>query len=197
MKIICLDTSLKYLVIGLIENGKVVGSYQEECLKKQSELMLEKIDSLCVQYGWNPSEIEGVVISKGPGSYTGVRIAMTFAKMFCSMRKVSLYTVSTLQLYAGLEDVAVVMDARSARVYYGRYQNGSALQSDCVISIDEAIQSVKGLKVIGDGELVNKEVNYPNVVDNFLALKDHWILNENPHNVTPEYLKENTEYLSK
>ena len=69
-------------------------------------------------------DIDSIVITEGPGSYTGVRIAMTIAKVFAATKKIDLYTISTLQLYAGnLNNTLVLLDARGNRVYSAAFDN--------------------------------------------------------------------------
>ena len=63
---------------------------------------------------------------------------------------------------------------------------------------NESLQELsENYEVIGDGHLVNREDNYPDVANNFLLLKDQWKKADNVHLVTPEYLKANEAYLVK
>jgi tRNA threonylcarbamoyladenosine biosynthesis protein TsaB len=75
--------------------------------------------------GLKPMDIDQCVITDGPGSYTGVRIAMTVAKVMCAMRSLPLYTLGTLQLYAGRETCTVLLDARGKRAYAASFENGA------------------------------------------------------------------------
>ena len=102
MKYVCMDTSHRHLVIALIEDQTVVAGCAIPSWKKQSETIFPKWIELMDQAGWQASQIGALVVSVGPGSYTGVRIAMTIAKVFATTRNVPLYTLSTLQLYAGM-----------------------------------------------------------------------------------------------
>jgi tRNA threonylcarbamoyladenosine biosynthesis protein TsaB len=143
-----------------------------------------------------PEDIDQIVISEGPGSYTGVRIAMTIAKVFCAMRDLPLYTVGTLQLYAGMEKCRVVTDARGKRVYTCTYENGKA--TGTLEAVEIAALSIDSKEtVIGDGALVGRADNWPDIVANFLALKNEWKKAENVHLVVPEYLKPSESYLVK
>jgi tRNA threonylcarbamoyladenosine biosynthesis protein TsaB len=193
---LCLDTSHTWLVLGLIKDDQIIGKVQEPCWKKQSEEIFPKLTAMMDEVKLQPEDIDQIVISEGPGSYTGVRIAMTIAKVFCAMRDLPLYTVGTLQLYAGMEKCRVVTDARGKRVYTCTYENGKA--TGTLEAVEIAALSIDSKEtVIGDGALVGRADNWPDIVANFLALKNEWKKAENVHLVVPEYLKPSESYLVK
>ena len=198
MLTLCMDTSHVLLVVSLIEDDKVIAKTQEYCWKKQSEEIFPALDKLMNEANKKVEDIDSIVITEGPGSYTGVRIAMTIAKVFAATKKIDLYTISTLQLYAGtLSNTLVLLDARGNRVYSAAFDNKKIILPLAIRSVDEAKELSENYEVIGDGHLVNREDNYPDVADNFLLLKDQWKKADNVHLVTPEYLKANEAYLVK
>lgn len=197
MVTLCMETSQQFLVVALIQNEKIIAQHSAVCLRKQSEFIFPILLDLCKKNNIIPQQIKEVVITDGPGSYTGVRIAMTIAKMLASQAEIKLYTISTLQLYSGAAEKAwVVLDARANRVYLGRYQNGYPMMEDTVMFIDE-VQKIIGENedVYGDGALIQKENKYPDFALAFLKLKKQWKLVENVHTLVPKYLKESTSYL--
>ena len=151
---------------------------------------------VAVHAGLKPSDIGQIVVSEGPGSYTGVRIAMTIAKVFCAMRDLPIATISTLQLYAGMgEKVRTVLDARGGRVYTGLYEKGVLQGEISVEAIEDVKNRITDEKVAGDGHLVGKEDVWPDLAENFLAMKAFWKKADNVHLVKPEYLKSSESYL--
>lgn len=190
---LCMDTSHTWLVVGLIKDDTIIGKIQENCWKKQSEELFPKIIELMDSLQLKPEDIDQIVISKGPGSYTGVRIAMTVAKVFCSMRNLPIYTISTLLLYAGMKNCRVIMDARGKRVYTALFKDGEVVDKEQVIEISEL--NIGDEEIIGDGSLVGKEDRWPDIVDNFKDLKAKWESWDNVHLVVPEYLKSSESYL--
>ncbi len=190
---LCMDTSHTWLVVGLIKDDIVIGKIQEKCWKKQSEELFPKIIELMDSLKLTPEDIDQIVISKGPGSYTGVRIAMTVAKVFCAMRNLPIYTISTLLLYAGKKTCRVVTDARGKRVYTASFKDGVIVDKEQAIEISEL--NIGSEEVIGDGSLVGKEDVWPDIVENFNVLKDQWESWDNVHLVVPEYLKSSDSYL--
>lgn len=190
---LCMDTSHTWLVIGLIKDDQVIGKVQEKCWKKQSEELFPRLTALMNDCHLQPEDIDQIVISKGPGSYTGVRIAMTVAKVFCAMADKPIYTVSTLLLYAGKKNCRVVTDARGKRVYTCLFFDGKALEEERAVEIENL--KIGDVNIVGDGALVGRQDEWPDIVDNFLELKDEWEKHDNVHLVVPEYLKSSASYL--
>lgn len=189
---LCVDTSHRYLVLGLIRDDKIIAGYSAYAWKKQSETIFVELIKMMENAGVKVEDLDRMVITKGPGSYTGIRIAMTIAKVLCTQKPVELYTISTLQLYAGKRDVSVILDARSNRAYYGRYQDG-IMQEECIKNLDD-IKKCKE-NYIGDTNLIGIEPETIDFVENFLELEDRYERVENVHALVPQYLKEESEYL--
>jgi tRNA threonylcarbamoyladenosine biosynthesis protein TsaB len=198
MKTLALDTSHSFLTIALIENDVLVQSIQTPAFKTQSETIMVEIDRLFKLAGWKSNDLKALVLTDGPGSYTGLRISMTVAKVLGLVQGIQLYTMSSLQLLSGtLPEVYAVMDARAKRVYLGHYRFGIAVEEDTAILIEEA-QKLEAPQAIfvGDASLINKEATLVNCPQHFIDLKDHWIKVENVHTLTPRYLKETEDYHS-
>ena len=192
---LCLDTSHKYLSIILIKDNKILDSYSELCFKKQSEYIFVKLNQLFDNNKLVPKDISAICISKGPGSYTGVRIAMTIAKTICSLTDIKLYTISTLRLYANnLSNTLVLMDARSKRAYYAVYDVSKCIIEDRVDYIDNI--EFNDYNVVGDKSLIGEVDNYYNIGECFLNTIDYWLLEDDVDYVTPMYLKDNSDYLN-
>lgn len=195
MKTLCMDTAHRYLVIGLYENDRLINSVSRPSWKRQSETIFPELIRLMEEAGWVSEDIDEIVITDGPGSYTGVRIAMSIAKVFCTTREVPLYTISTLQLYAGLKHAYVMLDARSSRAYFGELENGNSLNGPCIMTLEE-IQSmnIDPKLLIGDTSLIDIAVKEPDFASHFIALRPVWNRVENVHVLVPEYLKEQSAY---
>ena len=194
MKTLCMDTSHRYLVLVLMEDSEIKASYNTYAWKKQSEMVFVELLKLMEELSWDADDLDEVVITIGPGSYTGIRIAMSIAKVFASSKQKTLYTISTLQLYAGLNTCSVILDARSNRVYYGNYKDGS--------KVEEGIKTIEEAKcldgdIVGDLSLLDGEDCIPNFVNNFKELRPFYKKVNNIHGLVPTYLKEESAYLVK
>lgn len=187
------DTSYKYLSVAICKDKEVLAAFSNECFKKQSEQLFVVLDDLFKKVNITKKDIDEVYITEGPGSYTGVRIGMTLAKVLCEVRKIKLYTISTLKLYAGNNpNTMVIMDARANRAYVGVYDLGKCLLEDTTLPLDKI--DVKDYNVVLDGELVGKGNNVPDIIECFIKCKDDFKEVENINHLTPKYLKESDAY---
>ena len=190
------DTSHQFLLLALLKDDRLVEGVQLDCFKHQSEYLIPEISKLLERHGLEASDIDSFVVAQGPGSYTGVRIGMTMAKVLGSLMNRDVYTLSTLQLYAGLEDCYVIMDARAKRVYVGRYKDGKPLMEDTIYTNDRMKEIIdSGANVIGDLHLFGQEDRYGDLAQHFADLRDFWQKVDNVDLLTPTYLKSSEEYL--
>ncbi len=193
MLTLCIDTTYKYLTAALIQDDRILSSFSKECFKKQSEEIFSALKQVFEEAGVEKSSVDSICISEGPGSYTGVRIAMTIAKVIGELMPCSVYKISTLRLYAGCRDnCMVIMDARANRVYCGIYDGDKMIADDRALEISEI--DVKDYTVIGDGSLVGKENDYGNIAEDFLNTRHLWERVRSIAELKPKYLKESETY---
>lgn len=194
MLTLCIDTAYKYLTCALIKDDKIIASYCEECFKRQSEEVFLALDKIFKEANINKLDIDSICISKGPGSYTGTRIAMSIAKVISEVKHIDLYTISTLRLYASdKQNCMVLMNARADRAYVGVYDKDNQVLKDCVMFVSDI--DPKDYEIIGDGSLLGKDDNFPDISDSFLKTKYMWEKVDNIAYLVPEYLKESESYL--
>ncbi len=193
MLTLCMDTSFKYLTLVLVKDDKIIAETQEECFKRQSELIFVRLQELFKMADIRPLDIDSVCITEGPGSYTGVRIAMTIAKTLCQIQGLDLYTISTLRLYAGLkEKTMVIMDARAKRAYVGVYDKDDIIIDDTVMNLEDI--DTNGYELVGDLSLLDKEDVTPDIANSFLMTKKIWHKVDDIAYLVPKYLKESEAY---
>ncbi|MCR4854702.1 MAG: tRNA (adenosine(37)-N6)-threonylcarbamoyltransferase complex dimerization subunit type 1 TsaB [Erysipelotrichaceae bacterium] len=193
MLTLCIDTAYKYLTCALIRDDQIISSYSKECFKKQSEEVFNALKEVFEGAGVERKAIDSICITEGPGSYTGVRIGMTIAKVIGETIPVDVYKISTLRLYAAdRENCMVVMDARASRVYCGVYDRDLIVMDDQALEIRDV--DVKDYLVVGDGSLVGKNNDYGDIAEAFLKTKHLWEKVENISYLVPKYLKESESY---
>lgn len=197
MKTLCMDSAHKYLVLVLLEDGKLVKGSATLCWKKQSEEIFPTLIQLMEEAHWDSDDLDEVVISDGPGSYTGVRIAMSIAKVLCTTKQLSLSCISTLQLYAGnAKDTFVMLDARSQRAYCAKLNDGDFVLAETIMSLDEisAYLTTHTGRIVGDCELIQRASDTFDLVENFVQVYAKARKIENIHTLTPRYLKDQDSY---
>lgn len=193
---LAIDTSFHYLTLVIYDDEKLIASIQKEAFKQQSETILVEIQNLFNQANLLPTDLKRIILTDGPGSYTGLRIGMTVAKVLGSVADIEVYTLSSLHVLAGLErDVHILLDARAKRAYYAHFHEGLRLINERVILLEDLSDiDVSTLKVFGDGHLINKETYYPDYTMHFMELKQYWKKIDNIHELAPKYLKESEAY---
>lgn len=189
-----LDTSYKHLNIGLQKDGQWLEKISMEAFKKQSEVTMPMIEDLFKRHNIKPRELNEVILTKGPGSYTGIRIAMTIAKVLGAIANVTVYTLDTLRAMSPLSSTPTlsIIDARSQRAYIAMYQDNQIMIAPQVINIED-IKLDKGL-VVGDGHLIDQESMTIDLLENMKQLENSWEKVEDIHNLVPLYLKDQNSY---
>lgn len=179
-----LDSSHKYLAIGLVHDDKIIYKKQAILKQKQSEFLITFIQEALEQTKLNKTDIAEIILTDGPGSYTGMRIAMTFVKVFALTQTVDVYTVNTLLSLSGSKEGFAFIDARSKRVF-GGFVNKGLISEEKVYTLDE----IKGLDVtfLGDVELLDKKTQEIDVISNIFEVKDQWNKVENVDLLSPRY----------
>lgn len=194
---LCMDSAYKQLVLGLYKDQELLAGISLEAFKKQSETIFVELNRLLKKTNLDYKDIDRVIITKGPGSYTGIRIAMTIAKVLCSQMHKELYTISTMQLYAGIEKQAnVILDARSQRAYVAHLEDGQIQGNTQILTLDEVkefIETNPGI-VLGDADLMGQDVQKVDFLKNFIELEPYYEKVENIHALVPDYLKESDSY---
>lgn len=194
---LCMDSAYKQLVLGLYKDKELLAGISLEAFKKQSETIFVELNRLLKETNLDYKDIDRVIITKGPGSYTGIRIAMTIAKVLCSQMHKELYTISTMQLYTGIEKQAnVILDARSQRAYVAHVEDGQIQGNIQILTLDEVkefIETNPGI-LLGDADLMGQDVQKVDFLKNFIELEPYYEKVENIHALVPDYLKESDSY---
>lgn len=101
MKTLAIDTSTQALSVALRDGDQVVTETTTNTKIKHSTQLLPLIDNMFKLVNWQPSDLDGVVVTEGPGSYTGLRIGVTAAKTLANTLSIPLFTLPTLMALAG------------------------------------------------------------------------------------------------
>lgn len=192
MKTIVMDSANKYLVVALYENQKCLASLQEEGNRKQSEYAIVYLQKLLQENHLKMSDFDEMVITIGPGSYTGVRVALTIAKTLNATMNIKIKTVSSLKAMAGMKKAISILDARSKKVFLGIYNEGKTVVEDCIISLDEFENYQKqysDYEIVGDTELIGLSEKETDLAHNIYVLSTLEKEIENVDGLVPRYIK--------
>jgi tRNA threonylcarbamoyladenosine biosynthesis protein TsaB len=124
---LAIDTSNFPLGIALMNDEIIMGETIANIKKNHSIGAMPAVERLLNECGVSPSQLNRVVVAKGPGSYTGVRIGVTIAKTMAFSLGIPLVGVSSLAVMAGSVSrypglVCPIFDARRGLVYTGLYK---------------------------------------------------------------------------
>ena len=143
-----MDTSNSYLAVGLFQDNMCLEAFQEKGSRRQSEKAIPTLKEVLDRHHIALKDVNEMIITSGPGSYTGVRVAMTIAKTLAAVSD-----VSSLAAYAGMNQALSVIDARGHKVFVGVYENGLPLIKEQVVALEDFAQ----LRAeYGDFELVGE-----------------------------------------
>ena len=126
MKVLGIDTSTRTTAIGLIEDDEVLAEYNLRGRVSHSESVTDMIEEIFKKFEFSLEDIDLIAVGLGPGSFTGLRIGITIAKVLAFSLDKDLIGVSSL-VANGMSDygkVAAIVDARRGNVY------GSIIDND-------------------------------------------------------------------
>lgn len=127
MKILALETATLAGGAALLDGGRVVGQSLLNIALTHSERLMAVVDRLLQDSGWEVKDLEGVAVSIGPGSFTGLRVGVATAKGLALALGVPIAAVPTLDALAATlpfaeAPVCPLLDARRGEVYLSRYR---------------------------------------------------------------------------
>lgn len=128
MKLLALETSTAACSAAVLVNGEVRERF-EIAPQRHAKLILPMIDAVLAEAGLTVRQLDALAFGRGPGAFTGVRIATSIVQGIAFAADLPVAPVSTLAALAkdvhdwlGCERVAAVLDARLGEVYWGTYR---------------------------------------------------------------------------
>ena len=187
-----LDSSNIFLSVGLAKDGKVFDKISYEAWQRQSEMMVTEVDNILKRNNIDKSELDGVVVGIGPGSYTGVRIGVTIAKTVAYALHIKLYAKSSLSLLKRREIPTIcVFNARSGRSYFAVYEGKKQLEKDSVLENEKVLEYIKShpdYLVNGETTQLGLESGEYDIIENLADFNQSEEVD--PFRLNPVYLKD-------
>lgn len=147
MNVLLADTSTQILSIALLTGS----SYEERLVDgnfSHSEDLLPEIEAILARAGIAMKDLDLLVVAKGPGSFTGLRIGMSSMKGISSALSIPLVSVPTLDaaseavgIYPGA--ILSVIDAKKKRFYFSLKKGGETIIEDRDGTEEDAIPALK------------------------------------------------------
>ena len=146
MKVLAFDTSSKALSLAILEDKQVIAETTINIKKNHSITLMPAIDFLMASLDWTPKDLDRIVVAEGPGSYTGLRIAVATSKALAHTLNIELVGMSSLLSLVPRQQEGLLvplMDARRNNVYAGFYENAKPVMPEAHLSFAEVLEKVK------------------------------------------------------
>ncbi|TDE13904.1 tRNA (adenosine(37)-N6)-threonylcarbamoyltransferase complex dimerization subunit type 1 TsaB [Dyadobacter psychrotolerans] len=146
MRLLSIDTSTRGCSVAVHENGVLLAGYDLYTDKSSSAMLTTLMKNAVEHAGFALHDLDAVVVAKGPGSYTGLRVGASTAKGLCYALDKPLIAINTLEamahqvipFFSGETLFCPMIDARRMEVYAAVFSSdGSVVQETKAIIMDE------------------------------------------------------------
>jgi tRNA threonylcarbamoyladenosine biosynthesis protein TsaB len=161
MRVLAVETSTLSGGAALLDGERIVGEYTLDVRITHSERLMAAIDQLLTDAGWTARDLEGLAVSVGPGSFTGLRVGLSTVKGLALALSIPVAAVPTLDAMAAMLPfaslpVCPVLDARKREVYASLYRwDGLTMRREweylAIAPDDLARRLDEPVIVVGDG----------------------------------------------
>jgi tRNA threonylcarbamoyladenosine biosynthesis protein TsaB len=129
-RLLLLETSGRVGQVALAEGESLLAARRLDETRRQARDLAPAVANLLAEVGWKPRDISAVVVSRGPGSYTGLRVGIMSAKAFayaagCPVLAIDTFAVIARQAPAEANPLDVIADAQQQKVYLQRFEHGA------------------------------------------------------------------------
>ena len=200
MKILCIDTSSKLCSVAILDDTTLIKKIELDNGLTHSESLMPLINQILKECNLSLKDINLLVSDIGPGSFTGIRVGITIAKVYAWGLKKDICCVSSLEAMAcsakatSFKYIVPIIDARRNFVYAAIYDTSyNVVLEPQHINLDILKQKMSelGSCLIVTNDDINTDVKTVPYVPNMLKIikKNGNNPSINPHSVNPNYLK--------
>ncbi|MEK7775534.1 MAG: tRNA (adenosine(37)-N6)-threonylcarbamoyltransferase complex dimerization subunit type 1 TsaB [Candidatus Zixiibacteriota bacterium] len=127
--LLAIEASSPTLRLALAFGGDRLVHSETETEQSLGQMIIRRIDTLCQSAGLGPAQCDGIVVGTGPGSFTGLRIAISAAKGIAVARKipivgVSIFEIAAVSLRHEREPIDLCTSVRKGELLVTQYDNG-------------------------------------------------------------------------
>lgn len=159
MIILGIDTTAKHCTAAIVDNVRVLSSRSEPMGRGHAERLAPMVQEVLKSANLSVSDIDKIVVCTGPGSFTGLRVALAFAKGFALPRKIPVVGVNALKVWAQESDAAqtqkivCISDVRRGQLCWSAFDKGVCIQdpiTETTVSAWANIAKLSPDKIIED-----------------------------------------------
>jgi len=198
MTTLFIDTSSSDVSIAIVKDNNLLIKINENIPNKHSVYAVKFVDDALKKIYMKPNDIDNIMVVNGPGSFTGIRIGLTIAKVYGYLLKKDIITVSSLRamaLSSSAKIVIPVINANHNNYYFGVYDMfDNVIVKDNFNSINSLIEQINKYEdadVVSNDFIDNEKIKARKIDLDIVNIINHYKyeLPENPHTVVPNYLK--------
>lgn len=175
-----IDTHSSVVVV-LYQDNKIKIKKEIDSLKDTSTVIMPTIDSILKENSISVHDLKQIIVVNGPGSFTGVRLGVTIAKMLAFTLKIDIKVLSSLEVKAVSfnHDIVNIVEREKNGVFLGKFNKDNKLLDD-----------YRYLKT-SEYDLTNKDKTKENIKIDYEKVYNYAVTKEsmNPHLVNPLYVK--------
>lgn len=134
MMIMGLDSTGPYCSVSIVDEARIVAHISVPMIRGHAEALAPMVQEALKSADVSARDIDKIAVCTGPGSFTGLRVALSFAKGFALPRKLPIIGLSSLEIWAaqadpeGSKDMICVADVRRGELCWARLSNGVLMQ---------------------------------------------------------------------
>lgn len=192
-----IDTSSKDVSIAILKYNEVITNVSKKIPNEHSKYTVSFINKLLNEASLTPKDINQIMVVTGPGSFTGVRIGVTIAKVYAYLNKINVIGVSSLKMLSLSTEhnyCLSLIDAHHNNYYMGLYdkENNEVIPEQFMKKEDVLTLIKKYNPIIVSNEDImvenypakKQELNISNIISYYQSSTP-----TNPHLLVPNYLK--------
>ena len=180
-----IDTSLSDVSIALLKNNKILSLIHNNIPEEHSIYVTKYIEEILNKNKIKAKDVNEIIVINGPGSFTGIRIGITIAKVFAYLKNIRIVSLSSLQariIGRKAKYILSTIDAKHNNYYVGLYNEDYSKIKEAFMSKEDTEKLIEEYNplVVTEKEELNVEdiIAFSKKLDSI-----------NPHFVNPYYLK--------
>ena len=191
-----IDTTSSYLYTGIVKDNKLLCERKENLGKNLSIYTVSIVNEMFDEVGLKPKDVDKIIVVNGPGSFTGIRIGVTLAKIMAWSLNIPITTITSLVAMAESiksdKLIVPIINARREACYGAIYDGDKEILKGEYLTIEKLKMILIGLNkdyifVSNDSFPFEVKKYDPDIINIVLKNKDKEEIN--PHLVNPCYLK--------
>ena len=196
MTLFYIDTTSSYLYTAIVKDNNLLIERKKDLGKNLSVETISIVSEMFNEVNVKPTDVDKIIVVNGPGSFTGIRIGVTLAKIMAYSLNIPITTITSLEAMAKSiktdKLVVPIINARREACYAAIYDNDKEIMPGKYLTIESLKMFLLGLNkeyvfISNDKFNFNVEKYNPDILNIVNFYQDKECIK--PHLVNPVYLK--------